>query len=141
MLDGCIARKMKMESRSGAVLDSIADIIFLFTVAIRIIPVLDIPQWILWWIGLIAIVRIGAYMIGFIKYRAFVSLHTYSNKLTGLLLFCSPIIYLVIGIEATGIILIFIAMVSALEELIITMTSKEIDRNIKSILRFANSIR
>ena len=43
MLDGYLARKLHAESKTGAVLDSVADICFVACCAIRLLPVLQIP--------------------------------------------------------------------------------------------------
>ena len=41
--DGWLARKLHAESKTGAVLDSLADICFVACCAIRLIPVVQIP--------------------------------------------------------------------------------------------------
>ena len=53
MLDGYLARKLHAESRTGAVLDSVADICFVACCAIRLIPVMQIPTWLWIWAGII----------------------------------------------------------------------------------------
>lgn len=134
MIDGYIARKAGTGSDLGAILDSIADLVFILAVLICIIPVLVIPMWLVLLAAAIALIRIGAYIIGYRKYKTFSSLHTYLNKLTGLLLFASPVLYIVQGIEMTGIILGAAGLVSAVEELVIMIRSKDLNRDIKSIL-------
>ena len=47
MVDGYLARRLHAESKTGAVLDSVADIGFVVCCAIRLLPVLQIPTW-LW---------------------------------------------------------------------------------------------
>jgi len=134
IIDGYIARKKNMESHFGAVLDSIADIIFFLVIFVQIVPVLVIPKWLISWIGMIMIIRCSAYVIGFIKYHAFSSLHTNLNKLTGMLLFIVPLLYMVISISTLGIILCVMATISSCEELLIIIRSEKLHRDIKSIL-------
>lgn len=43
MLDGYLARKLHAESKTGAVLDSVADLCFVACCAIRLLPVVQIP--------------------------------------------------------------------------------------------------
>ena len=53
MLDGYLARKLHAESRTGAVLDSVADICFVACCAIRLIPAVRIPTCLWIWAGVI----------------------------------------------------------------------------------------
>ena len=133
ILDGLIARHLKQESEFGAKLDSIADFIFLIGVFASILPTLVLPLWVLVCIIIVAFIRILSYMIALKKYHTFISLHTYANKLTGLLLFIMPILYVIFDFNITIIILGISAIVSALEEIIIVIKSKDIDINCKSI--------
>ena len=41
MADGWLARKLQAESKTGAVLDSVADIVFVACCATRLLPVLE----------------------------------------------------------------------------------------------------
>lgn len=49
MADGYVARKLKAETKTGALLDSIADIIFVICCSFKLVPILTIPSW-LWYI-------------------------------------------------------------------------------------------
>lgn len=102
-------------------------------IAVRILPILKIPKELLVWVVTIAVIRIAGYIIGFIKYRSFSSLHTISNKLTGVLLFLSPFMYMVMGISIMGVILCAAATISSSEELWITIKAKKLQRDIKGI--------
>ncbi|WP_086347682.1 CDP-alcohol phosphatidyltransferase family protein [Candidatus Enterococcus clewellii] len=133
MLDGYIARKTNTASSTGAILDSIADSLFLLVTAIKLLPVLHLPTWLLCWTLFVLAIRLLSYLVGFVKYRQFVSLHTYLNKLTGLLLFLSPLLYLFLSINILGIILVILAVASACEECWITFISKTVDRDRKSL--------
>ena len=89
MLDGYLARKLHAESKTGAVLDSVADISFVACCAIRLIPVVQIPIWLWIWAGVIAAIKIVSQVSALIVSKRFCFPHTKANKLTGLLLFLS----------------------------------------------------
>ena len=87
MADGYLARKLHAESKTGAVLDSVADICFVACCAIRLLPILQIPKWLWIWAGLIVIIKIVNQLSALIVCKGFRFPHTSANKLTGLLLF------------------------------------------------------
>ena len=89
MLDGYLARKLRVESKTGAVLDSVADICFVSCCAIRLIPVMQIPTWLWIWAGAIVVIKIVNQVSALIICRQFCFPHTKANKFTGLLLFLS----------------------------------------------------
>lgn len=133
ILDGYIARTKKISTNLGAVLDSFADLIFISIMLLIYLPILNIPMWCLVCIAVISIIRLCSVLIGFIKYKTLAFLHTYANKVTGILLFCFPILYFIFGMEITCFLLSIIAFISAIEELAINITSKTLRRDIKSI--------
>lgn len=87
MLDGYLARKLRAESKTGAMLDSVADICFVACCAIRLIPVVHIPTWLWIWAGVIAAIKIANQVSALIVCKRLCFPHTQANKLTGLLLF------------------------------------------------------
>jgi len=131
--DGFIARKTKTTSNFGAFLDSAADLIFIAVVLIIFIPLLALELWILYLIAVVIVIRLTALAIGFSKYRTLSLLHTYSNKAAGLILACFPIFLGFLGITAAFLIIFAAASISALEELVITIRSKKLNRNITSV--------
>ncbi len=133
VLDGFIARKTNTTSRFGATLDSIADFVLIAVMLVIFVPLLELEPWMLWWTGIIALVRFASFGIGFAKYHEFAFLHTYANKATGIVCACFPVLYYVFGLTVTTHILCGAASLSALEELTITWRSKELDRNVKGL--------
>ena len=87
ILDGYLARKLHAESKTGAVLDSVADICFVVCCAIRLISVVQIPTWLWIWAGVIVAIKIVNQVSALIVCKRFYFPHTKANKLTGLLLF------------------------------------------------------
>ena len=87
MMDGYLARKLHAESKTGAVLDSMADICFVACCAIQLIPVLHIPIWLWGWAGVIVAIKIFNQVSALIVCKRFCFPHTKANKVTGFLLF------------------------------------------------------
>jgi CDP-diacylglycerol--glycerol-3-phosphate 3-phosphatidyltransferase len=133
VIDGYVARKTKTTSRSGEVLDSIADFILISIMLIIIMPLFAWDKWAILWISMIALTCFLSLAIGFAKYRALSFLHTYANKITGIALVCFPILFWVFGMTVTVFFLCSLASFSALEVLIITIRSKKLNRNTKSL--------
>lgn len=133
MLDGFIARKYKLQSAFGAKFDSFADIIFAIAITIVVIQNIWIPAWLWTCIAIIAFLRLLTYAIGFLKYHTFVALHTYSNKITGLLIFLFPMLFTFFGLTIAGVILCLLSFLSSIEEVFIIIKSKELNQNYKSI--------
>ena len=135
ILDGFIARSMKQESEFGAKLDSIADIIFISSVTIVLIPIIKIHYFVWICVVVVIFIRTLSYLIGLKKFCTFTSLHTYANKLTGLLLFVIPVFYVIFNFNITAIIVSISAVLSSIEELIIIISTKELNENCKSIFK------
>lgn len=132
MLDGYMARKMNTESRLGQKLDSLADLIMVVVLIMILYPVIDISVKMYCWIVGIVVIRVISIVTVFIKYKTFGILHTFGNKMTGLMLFLFP---LIIKSNVLIYLLCIVGSISAIEELIIHLISKELDTNRKSILR------
>ena len=87
MVDGWLARKLHVETKAGAVCDSVSDIVFVACCAIRLLPVLEIPVWLCIWAGVIVFIKIVNQISALFVCKRFCFLHTVANKLTGFLLF------------------------------------------------------
>ena len=130
ILDGFIARKTKTESKFGARFDSISDFIFFMIMFIVMFDVL-LKHTVL--IIIVFVVRILSFVIVIKKFNEFTFLHTYFNKLTGLLLFLSPFFMNFINVNKIMNSIGGIALLSAIEELLIVIQAKKLDLNKKSI--------
>lgn len=132
-MDGFIARKLGCVSKTGALLDSIADFVWIVVLFFIFVPYFHWPVWTVVWVSLIMLLRFTTLIIGYTKYKTLAFLHTYANKATGLTLFCFPFLYVSIGFENTAIILCALSSISAIEEFTITLISKRLVRDIPSI--------
>lgn len=116
ILDGYIARKNKNESKLGAKLDSVSDIIFVIVAMIKILPVLNVSNGIIIWVVFIALIKIINVICGYIYYKKLVLLHTIANKITGFILFLVPLIIVKTDSIIFEIIICIIATISAIQE-------------------------
>ena len=92
VLDGYIARKTNTCSEFGSKLDSAADLMFYGIIIYRLLPVLaGMLSAGIWYVVLgIIILRVFTYIFTAIKYKVFMSNHTYLNKMTGFCVFLIP---------------------------------------------------
>lgn len=90
-IDGIVARKTGKVSEFGSKFDTVADFIFTAAVVIKIIGTLHIPLWLLIWIAIIALIKIGCHLAGYIKYHEFRTIHSKLNKVCGGIAFVVPL--------------------------------------------------
>lgn len=116
MLDGMIARKLSKESEFGEKLDTIADFIFLISALYKLLPVIEISVGIWIWIGVIAALKIINIISGFVTQKRFVAVHSWTNKIMGLVLFVLPFSFSVIDIKYSSVVVCLLATFAALQE-------------------------
>ena len=91
MVDGLVARKTHTESRTGALLDSVCDLVFTAVCFYRLFPLLSLPRPVWLWAAAIAALRIFHLLLGLALRHQLVLLHTQANRVTGCLLFAFPL--------------------------------------------------
>lgn len=129
VFDGFVARHLKIESKLGARLDTIADIIFVIVVLIKVLRVVNIPLWLILWVICIAVIKIINIISGFVIYKHFVSEHTILNKICGIILFIIPLCIGIVPWKPVSILIILtcvVATVAAIQEGHYIRTGKEI---------------
>ena len=87
MADGYIARKLHCESRTGALLDSVADLIFVVCCCFKLMPLFAFPRWLWIWAGVIVAIKVINQISALVMYKKCFFPHTVANKVTGGLLF------------------------------------------------------
>ena len=87
IVDGWLARKLKCVTKSGALLDSLADICFVACCAWQILPILRLPQCLWLWAGVIGVIKVANQLSALATYGRCRFPHTLANKWAGFLLF------------------------------------------------------
>lgn len=116
--DGYVARKTRSESRGGAMLDSIADLVFVAVCLFKILPEMRIGRWIwLWlWLAVIILLKLANIAYGLVFKHRLIMPHTFANKLTGGLLFLLPMAIQWIPVTVPAIIVCSVATFAAVQE-------------------------
>ena len=85
--DGWLARKLRCVTMKGALLDSLADICFVACCAWKLLPILELPQWLWLLAGVIVAIKVVNQLSAVWVHGRFCFPHTLANKWTGFLLF------------------------------------------------------
>ena len=117
MLDGFVARKLHTESKRGAMLDSMADIVFAVAYAFRILPLMLIPLWIWIWTGAIAVIKTRVIVLKSKNEHGLSVEHSFFNKLTGLSIFLLPLSIYIADIRYSAAFVCIIATFAVLDEI------------------------
>ena len=104
MADGYLARKLGCESKMGALLDSLADLVFVVCCCFKLIPAVAFPKWLWIWGGVIVATKIINQIFALVMYKKCIFPHTIANKVTGVLLF--------VGVPLTVFLESFVPMVA-----------------------------
>ena len=125
IVDGWLARMLKCVTKAGALLDSLADICFVACLCPLLLPILELPQWLWLWAGVIVAIKVVNQLSALVMYGRCYFPHTAANKATGFLLFIAvPMtFYTVIPIAIVAAIATFAAIH---EHYIITNMIKQI---------------
>ena len=124
MADGYLARKLGCESKTGALLDSLADLTFVICCYFKLTPALAFPKWLWIWGGAIVAIKIINQISALVMYKKCVFPHTIANKLTGVLLFAGvPLTFFLGSIIPVTITAVF-ATFAAVQEGLFIRTKK-----------------
>jgi CDP-diacylglycerol---glycerol-3-phosphate 3-phosphatidyltransferase len=134
IVDGFIARKTGTTSNLGARIDSMGDMVMVGVLFFVLYPIINPSTQIVIWTISIGIIRLASMAVALKKYKTFAGLHTYGNKITGIVLFIFPILLPYIHTTVLMYIICVLASISAIEELIIQLTSNQLQLNKQSIL-------
>lgn len=134
VIDGFIARKTNTGSTLGARLDSFADLLLfgITTVCIIVWAGEDLKD-LLPYLAVVILIRFANMAIAALKYHSFAIIHTWGNKLTGILVFISFAVFIIADNVKVFLPVCILAALSALEETVIHLTSSELDLNRRSI--------
>ena len=116
MIDGAVARKTGTAGKLGSRLDTIADFVFTAVCLIKLLPILNIPIWLYIWIAVITFIKAANIVIGFIRQKEFISVHSVMNKVTGGLLFVFPLTLTWIDLRYSAAVICAVATTAAVYE-------------------------
>ena len=116
MIDGTVARKTGTVSEFGSKLDTAADLILVIVCLIKLLPVLDVPTWLIIWIIVIAVIKAINLLSGYVLRKEIVVLHTVMNRVTGVLLFALPLTLSFINLNYSGAVVGAVATYAAIQE-------------------------
>ena len=116
MLDGFLARKLGCESKTGAMLDSLADLAFVVCCCFKLIPALAFPKWLWIWGETIVAIKVVNQISALVMYKSFRFPHTIANKITGVLLFVGAPMTVFLESTVPMIIIAVVATFAAVQE-------------------------
>jgi len=116
MADGYLARKLGCESKTGAMLDSLADLAFVICCCFKLIPALALPKWLWIWGGVIVVIKVINQISALVMYKKCIFPHTIANKVTGILLFVGAPLTVFLESTVPIIIIAVVATFSAIQE-------------------------
>ena len=125
MIDGIIARKTNSTSEFGSRLDTTADFVFVVVSLFKLLPAIQIPQWLGIWGGVISVIKISNIIWGYVSKKQFISLHTIMNKVTGLLLFLWPLTISFVELKYIAVTVCSVATLSAIQEGFYVISDRE----------------
>ena len=134
VLDGYLARRLHAQSDVGARLDTAADVVFTALIVVTCLRLFPVTAPVLLCVIAAFVLRISSLLVCKLRFHQFAGVHTWGNKLTGLLLFFLPAAYPFLG-DVFLWLVCACAVLSALEELLIVLFTKKLDLDCKSIFQ------
>lgn len=135
ILDGFIARKINATSELGSKLDSFADMIIIFVILFKFIPIMNLNLFMIVWLICVTILKSLCILVVFIRFNQFGMVHTYMNKITGSLIFIYPILNYFTSSKFYIFIIFIFASITAIEEILIDFTMKSLELDRKSYFK------
>lgn len=133
IVDGYLARKYDCMSRLGARIDSVGDLVMVISASVMLFPAIRPSLPVVTWVLAIAVVRVAALIASYIRNRSVLSIHTYANKATGILIFVYPFLFCLNRSEMLQYLICLVASISALEELLIHLLGRAASEDTRSI--------
>ena len=126
MVDGYLARKFRCESKAGAVLDSLADLVFVACCCYKLIPALAFPKWLWIWGGVIVAIKAINQISALVMYKELQFPHTVANKVTGFLLFLGVPLAVFLESAVPMVVIAVVATFAAVQEGLFIRTKKRL---------------
>ena len=128
MADGYLARKLKCETKTGALLDSLADLAFVICCCFKLILALALPKWLWIWGGVIVAIKVINQFSALVMYKKCIFPHTFANKVTGALLFVGVPLTVFLESIVPMVIIAVVATFAAVQEGYFIRTKKSFNK-------------
>lgn len=135
MLDGPLARKFNNVTALGANLDGAADYTFVAISLVLVVPQLGLNALSFAIIFGFVLLKVAGMVVGYIRYKQLMMMHTYAAKMGAMLAFLVPLILFVTGVYANSLV-IFIGTyvyLFLIEEIVINMILPEPKRDVTGL--------
>jgi len=132
LADGFLARRFKASSALGSRLDSIGDVVLTLITLSIILPIVQLPIWMLVWLFLILSLRLVTVGVTYYRFRKIALLHTTANRLVALVLYLLPFSLLFSNTLPVPLTLFVVASFAAIEELLINARASTLNPDVKS---------
>lgn len=120
--DGFVARKTGSASEAGAKLDTAADSVFAAVCFIKLLPVIELPGFILIWTAVIALIKIINIISGFVVQKKYAAVHSLFNRVTGAMLFVLPFTFPFAALRYSASVVCATATLAAIHEGYVILT-------------------
>lgn len=114
--DGAVARKTNTVSEFGSSLDTAADMIFAAICCIKLLPLLSMPTWAYYFVAIIAVIKLGNILSGYMIHKKLTAVHSVINKAAGGLGFILPFTVSFIDIRYSAAVVCSVAAAAAIHE-------------------------
>ena len=118
MADGFVARKTHTQSKTGAKLDSAADLVFFAISAVKLLPLIRLDARLWAWTAAIALIKLAGMFLRLYRLHSFAPPHSIANKLTGILLFLLPLILPLAGFRHFVVLICIVATFAAVQDIL-----------------------
>ena len=132
--DGYLAKSLNAKTVLGDRLDHIASLLFIIVLTVRYFSVMDVPVWAVFVIAGIAFVKCASLVFGAVRFKQPPFISSDWNKAAKCAFYLIPLWYWFAGMIFTCVVVIALMTVASVEELIINLTSKEYNPEVKTII-------
>ena len=133
-LDGFFAKILDAKTELGNRLDHIASLLFIAALSIRLVSSINVPDWAIYVLMGIAFIKCASIVFGAVRFKKAPFINSDWNKAAKFTFYFIPVWYMFAGMIFTCVVVLFVLLVAAVEELVINLTSKKYDPDIKTII-------
>lgn len=132
--DGFLAKKLDVKTEIGNILDHVASILFVVLITMKYTATVEIPVWAVFVAAGIVIIKCASIVFGAVRFRKAPFINTDWNKWAKIAFYLAPLWYIFAGIIFACVVVLFMLTVATVEELIIILTSKSFDPDVRTII-------